>query len=124
MSATTEAESKAAPVPMTASDLIRAVREVAAESPDYVNRGACEYRDANNDPVCLIGHALARFGWHDQMEGNAENIAAVLIYDWKDKVKSTRTQQDWLHSVQKKQDDGAAWSEAVRATDYRMGPIG
>lgn len=118
------AEIYGAPAPMTASDLIQAVRDVTAEHPGHINEGPCEYRDENNDPVCLIGHALARFGWHDQMEGNAENIAAVLVYDWKEKVKSTLTQRDWLHHVQKKQDEGATWAEAVCATDHQMGPIG
>lgn len=117
------AEKYGPPVAMTASDLIGAVRTVAAEHPDRTEK-RCRYRDENNDPVCLVGHALARFGWHDQMTGNEENIAAVLIYDWNETVKSTLTQRDWLHHVQKEQDKGATWGEAVRATDHRMGPIG
>ena len=48
----------------TASDLIRAVREEAAADPDRVYEGpsqtTCEYADANGNPLCLNGHALAR----------------------------------------------------------------
>lgn len=86
------------PAPMTASDLIRTVREIAAAAPDRINAGPREYRDENNAPV--------------------------LAYDWKDEVKSTLAQRDWLHHVQKKQDAGKPWAEAVSRTDHQMGPIG
>lgn len=114
----------------SASDLIRAVREVAADNPDRIYQApdpqVCEYADTAGNPLCLIGHALHRLGRLEQAAnvGNEENIAAILVYDWQDEVKSTRTQRDWLHSVQKAQDTLQPWGEAVRTADQQHGPIG
>lgn len=115
---------------MTASDLIRAVREEAAADPDRVYEGpsqtTCEYADANGNPLCLIGHALARLAWLDRIPevGNAAAISGILTDDWRETMKSTSTQRAWLHYVQKSQDARQSWGQAVDEADHLMGPIG
>jgi hypothetical protein len=61
---------------------------------------------------------MARLAWLDRIPdvGNAAAISGILADDWQDKVKSTPTQREWLHHVQKSQDARQSWGQAVDET--------
>ncbi|RKN35961.1 hypothetical protein [Streptomyces hoynatensis] len=108
---------------ITDEDLARAIREVAAEDPNYVyrrrGRGATSSAKRCNCPICsgcLIGTALHRLGVpletlaqheskpaHEVLDHVAPDVSSYM------KLKATR--------VQRLQDLGATWRQAARRLD-------
>lgn len=101
--------------------VIEAVRAKAAEMPDYVYEGPCEYV-GNGKPACLVGHALWSAGLIDE-DWSAENrdINYVNIrgvnrhYGW----GFDEAEVSWLLDVQHEQDTELPWGLAVNSADER-----
>jgi hypothetical protein len=113
-------------VNFTLDDVVAKVREVAAERPTYVynNEGmsgytsSCFYRHGENRdrPGCIVGQALDRLGYvvPEMMEGSHATFVLHEIFggpsDSEDRVR-------WVRNVQRAQDDGKTWAEAVEKAD-------
>jgi hypothetical protein len=112
-------------------ELIRAVRELAAESPDAVYEtdaaNCCEYtRPAcGNGCGCLIGQAivrcdpdmkesLVRFDDTRSVERKPLELNTGVCLSTSGNIVG----EDWLASVQDRQDNGATWSDAVAGADW------
>lgn len=101
--------------------IIAAIREVAAESPDFVYKGMCQYV-VNGQPGCLVGHALWRLGLIDEgIERYNTNDLKIKAFDlaW----AFDRAELAWLGHVQNRQDRGAPWGVAVKDADEVVWPI-
>lgn len=101
-----------------------AIRKLAAENPDFVYKptevkGGCKY---NSGPVdqhtgklipeyesegCIFGQGLKSLGWDDPRELNIICPIGYLIYG---------CPSPWRH-VQKAQDKGITWGEAILRLD-------
>lgn len=120
---------------MSLSDeaLVGAVRQLAAESPDYVyvnqkgveagNGASCFYvhtKDGELVGGCLIGQAAIRVGvpiadvaeWDDDDSAGADTVLPDSISDGV---------RDWATRVQKLQDVGNTWGFSVRDADRTVG---
>ena len=111
-------------------ELIRAVRELAAESPDAVYEPdaskSCEYtRPAcGNGCGCLIGQAIVRCD--PDMKESLVRFDDIRSVEWEPLELNTVVclstggnivGEDWLASVQDRQDNGATWRDAVAGAD-------
>lgn len=125
-------------------DLITAVREVAAASPDfsylkYNNRNECQYfnyettenmygKITTGQPSCILGQALWRLGYTHTIlpEGRYDS------YNYLGSMINTREfdafakffhmdlepeEIQWLLDVQTGQDTGETWGQAVEGAD-------
>lgn len=113
---------------MDTSALIRAVRAVAAEKSTVVytkdkDGDDCVYREKTGEPSCLIGHAMSQIGQLDLITSDDRNTDDIRHLMLSLQVNFTSTQIEWLEKVQKKQDRGLAWGEAVSMADYEIGSI-
>lgn len=112
-----------------AIQVIKAVREVAAEQPDHVYRkpddaSNCHYVDRDNGdrvPGCLVGQGLWKVGLidgslFDDYDVNGAGVAGILDYV---QIDCLPIQSEWLERVQNRQDAGATWGEAVAYADSR-----
>jgi hypothetical protein len=112
-------------------DLIRAVRELAAESPYAVYEpdtwNSCEYtRPAcGNGSGCLIGQAIVRCD--PDMKESLVRFDDTRIVERKPlelntgmciSTRGNIVGKVWLASVQASQDNGATWSDAVAGADW------
>lgn len=116
---------------ITAADLIREVRIIAAERPDFAyadqpgGDGTCSYfgrstSDHTGQP-CIIGQAFKRLGYEPEglrfgelNEGQNPNINTV-IQTWS--IPASTPESMWLGRVQRKQDHGDNWGTAVANAD-------
>lgn len=119
---------------ITASDLIREVRAVAEEHPDftyaaqagYDPTAGCSYLGVaigNTDGKgCIIGQALER------LEFNMEAVKewelsepgwGTSVFDLMEhfQIPTTYAEKNWLAGVQSSQDHGESWGFAVKSTD-------
>lgn len=107
------------------SELENAVREIAAENPDFVyqqtvidnggNRD-CVYFDEDGCPSCLIGHGLAKLGVVKEDMVDSSNFMAVgQLFGASHGAESVR----WLSDVQFFQDGGYPWGKAVESADVK-----
>lgn len=111
-------------------DLIKAVREVAAENPDHVyksqNGGGCNYTEADGSLGCIVGHAMAKLGKQLPPPGDYDMDMVTSSYvssdAWSDllDVGSASYESRWIRRVQSYQDTGSPWSEAVRLADTEI----
>src|SRR6478736_10091693 len=115
---------------MNTKQLIEAVRKVAAENPgrkfseDYGCKYFEDYYDENEDcfrptskPCCIVGHGFASLGFTSDifMTENTTRVG-VLIADLSNRGEIEGYRQDdthWLADVQRCQDKGLTWAEAV-----------
>ena len=114
--------------------IITTVREIADELPDFVyTRGllpneGCRY-EADGHGDCIIGRALERLGvpiehirWLDTASQDGDGIAVFQIWHqpfWNVPKTEEGKSIFWLSEVQREQDNGAPWGEAVRRADSR-----
>lgn len=118
--------------------LVQAVRELAAERPDFVYKSdpyregpGCLYTLADGTPDCIMGCAMARIGQPlpPQKVGTHEANECTLlnedVYTWYGAlgVGAESVTMKWLASVQNHQDNGYTWEAAVREADARWGKI-
>lgn len=119
------------------SALIEAVRQIAAEQPDFnykehygtwnpyrhENVAACIYFEDTEDKddstaMCLIGRGLEKLGcsaipfWHDE-ELNQRPVASLQAFI----EFESKQDQGWLREAQLQQDCGNSWGEAVQLAD-------
>jgi hypothetical protein len=102
---------------VTADQIIAEVRRLASEQPDFIYqnpaweggiRGFCRYMHGENEPGCIMGHALYNLGLTPPAEGG---VADVVQYDLG--IGLTPSQAKWLSDVQRHQDRGETWATAV-----------
>lgn len=122
------------------TDVIRHIRAVAAEQPDYVyqrvmfamtahsgNEGpVCIYVQRNADgtfsPSCLIGQGLWRAGlidaslWENKLANGSDRAESLLK---RLNIAVSPWQAKWLSWVQRGQDSGQSWGEAVAYADEK-----
>jgi hypothetical protein len=108
----------------TYDDVITAVRELAAEKPDFVytpDAGACLYVHPNSDgtisPGCLIGQAFQRVGVPNEvlLRYNDRNIELVANAGEITDVANIKI--GWLTRIQWYQDNSKTWAYAVQQAD-------
>lgn len=109
-------------VNFTLADLARTLREVAAERPEFVYRNVddpssnrCLYFHSDGEPGCIFGVALHRLGVAREEFGESMNISYYLA-QW---FGGTEFDEAYypFNNVQRSQDNGYTWGEAVRALD-------
>lgn len=96
--------------------LIAAVREIAAENPDFVyddDPYGCVYFDGKGAPSCIMGHACSRLGLlvgePNDVDGDTNISAVAKDLQW----GLDRDELDWLEHVQRSQDRRTPWGECV-----------
>jgi hypothetical protein len=124
----------------TLFDLVDAVREAAAENPDFVYarrdfpncEGVCTYTMSDGTPDCIIGVGLAKCGdpvpaWDEQKFyriSKDREIAGFAKRVWDDYFNPTSESEyiafNWLACVQTRQDAGEAWGEAIEVANSRF----
>lgn len=111
-------------------DVVRKVRELAEEAPDFVYtkgpthidgiwNGGCKYApDEQNPKGCIIGAALSALGvdtaggGFDAFEGLGVTALLRRIH-----LEPSEHQGRWLERVQGHQDSGNTWGAAVAFAD-------
>ena len=109
---------------ITPEQIIAEVRKVAAERPDHVyrnpewpesqTRGFCKYMH-DGEPGCIMGTAFYHLGVTLPEGGDVGNVLMGYfpsIYD-----QLSEEQESWLRSVQRNQDQGSSWADAVIKAD-------
>ena len=108
----------------TAKDVISAIREIAAENPDFTYTedlyGNCKYYPTPGNPMgCIIGAALTRLGFDRQNELQFERTEGSDVVKY---LVGALNKQDerWVSSVQASQDTGTSWANAVIYADAAL----
>ena len=115
----------------TVAGIVQAVREIAAEQPDFKYTdgdevGSCAYgapaNRVGNDLTqgCIIGRAFDRAGfeYHEIIE---LEIIECLGYMGLDSSTNPSDEARWLYRVQFQQDTGETWGDAVAYADRQEG---
>ena len=113
----------------TLEDIRREVLAIADERPDFVYTAqkereglgvgaSCSYTGARlhstDGEACIYGQALTRLGVsQDELMGYSDNIAS-LLYDEFELAEYDDDVAETLNSVQREQDAGMPWGEAVK----------
>ncbi len=125
-------------VNFTISDLIKEVRRLANENPDFVypefkkphNGRTCSYlKSEKSDVGCIFGQAilniqpdLKEFLIHFdcEVDSGIKKCLQTLFPDIDLTYPSTsREQLDWCEKVQDEQDRGSTWGEAIKIANFR-----
>lgn len=118
--------------------LISAVRELAAERPDFVYPAReihagplCYYTTEEGAGDCIIGCAMERIGQPLPTQPRNGNSNCDLLNgpvsepSWERALDNiTEFEFGWLWRVQSKQDSGKSWSTAVREADTWLSNMG
>lgn len=108
------------------TDLIQAVRDIAAGDPDHkyeplteCGHPRCMYWDrALGEPSCLIGRAAFRCGVSGDVLKMWDERSCTLILDiLAENPHGTNKQKEWLGRIQATQDAGMCWSSCVEVAD-------
>ena len=119
---------------ITPANLEQAVRELAAENPDFIYRsvgfdGGCHYfpTPPANPLGCIIGAAVRRLGHDLSQECEGEGAEAVLSDIWGStfhrsgeapyELVRRHLATNWFGRVQVLQDRGHPWLTAVSTAD-------
>jgi hypothetical protein len=98
--------------------IIEGVRAAAAGRPDYIypkDGSGCWYiRDYS--PSCLVGHALWAAGLIDE-DWRGDDYGAIADVVLHEKWPLDEDEVHWLSTVQKNQDIGRPWGDAVAIAD-------
>lgn len=104
-------------IPFTFEQLRDEVIKLANERPDYIYPAQCDehnkkcfYIASGDVPACIFGEAMARLGFDVPEWCEGTNIATVLTNLG---VSFTSLQETWMRTVQRGQDVGTPWGEAV-----------
>ena len=114
---------------ITAKDVVAKVRELAAESPDFVYPTASRGNDVDcfylpderfGQPACIFGQALLALGADREVLARADSNPIgtpvnALLGDLG--VIKDDDSADWFWTVQSKQDTRTPWGEAVWVAD-------
>jgi hypothetical protein len=117
--------------PIDVDKLIQAVRDTAAENPDFVYTQhpegsiTCLYTLEDGTPDCIIGRAMARIGQplppQNPAGGNECTLLNNGVCTWgryeEDPLYGDRNKLNWLATVQGNQDGGFTWEYAVQEAD-------
>lgn len=119
-------------VSVTTDQLVEQIRKEAAAQPDRIGTttqvpgGPCMYGHivgGKYEPVCLVGHAFHALGI-TLRDGNlstsflrAWGNNLLVGYQSADDPEDDLEQRNWIERVQKYQDRGFAWAEAVSRAD-------
>lgn len=110
-----------------ATDVVSEIRKVAAEQPDFIyNDGSldeCLYTEnADGSPGgCIVGRALMRLDVEEEdlVENDGQYASRVLS---ELDISGNSLVMHWIDEVQRVQDGGKTWAEAVQSADayYRV----
>ena len=117
----------------TPQDIVREIRTLAQERPDYVYEGVgdtstCSYvTGADGGPGCLVGQALQRLGVPREtlaeVEGDIDLNGGLgvrrLLTALLGPVHLQRA-VSWIERVQDAQDSGSRWHDAVASADVEV----
>ncbi|ORL77804.1 hypothetical protein A5N75_08210 [Prescottella equi] len=109
--------------------LVAAVRELAAEKPDFVyeapGRGECKYvhRTPEGHLVggCIVGQAALKVGMPIEVLAELDDSEEPQVEFSFRQFELGALALRWLHQVQFKQDLGERWGSAVLAADRVVG---
>lgn len=115
---------------VTLADVVAAVRVNAVEDPEFVYTstadGSCfNWPTPDNPKGCIVGAAFTLLRV-DQQWANRGRVSGLdardlcyraNLYDSDDLDRETQGKLDWLDCVQKEQDAGMAWADAVANAD-------
>lgn len=106
---------------ITATELVGAVRDVAARYPERTIGNEPCYYIFDDCPVCLLGHALIGLGVEPDslLPYNTDTINQV-VEALLPEVGRSPAVVDWLRLVQENQDRGWKWSTAVKDADWSV----
>lgn len=107
------------------TELVKAIRDLAAESPDFVYTrqevdpdslsAPCNYwPDEKNPQGCIVGAAMRKIG-HSLDGIEFRGVAAFTALE--DLALFQPSTGLWVNNVQSWQDKGLTWSEAVKKAD-------
>ena len=110
----------------TVADIVAAVREIAAEQPDFRyttdDEEPCAYgapagqKGSDLTQGCIVGRAFDRAGFEYHEVQEAE-IIECLAFMGLDSAYDPSPEAQWLYCVQTQQDSGATWGDAVADAD-------
>lgn len=107
---------------LNATDVVSEIRKVAAEQPDFIyNDGSlteCLYtQNADGSPGgCIVGRALMRLDVEEEdLVKNDGRFASRVLPELG--ISGDYYVMNWIDKVQKVQDVGDTWAEAVQAAD-------
>jgi hypothetical protein len=112
-------------VDFTTKDVVREVRRIAAENPDFVYtpslNGICSYHATEGNPQgCIIGAALKSLGVDvDVLAGPANTILRHLGLEGVFYIEDVSREAEWVQTVQSCQDCRKPWGEAVSLASER-----
>lgn len=104
--------------------LIKIIRDLAAEKPDFVYERPGNYHDGkgcvyvhDGQPSCIVGHAMWRAGLIDDSFENMNYNHHGFGGHIPGMKTLTGREVQWLEEVQGNQDCGETWSDAVLNAD-------
>lgn len=113
-------------------EVIDALRRLGKEKAEQTAPGSLMVRNSGV-PMCIVGHALVDLGvkieQHDtrydgeqlfvngQVVGDASDTVSEMQWNLLGIRKPTPQQEWWAENVQRKQDDGMAWGDAIASAD-------
>lgn len=118
------------------SNIVTEVRRIAAEYPDFVYTETkmpvgsiwvtrCFYSPNESNPNgCIIGFAMRNLGMSvDEFDTNHDSISAETVIPLRLGLSDSAEFEalEWLNTVQRRQDHGKSWSEAVVSADGAEG---
>jgi hypothetical protein len=105
---------------VTFDSIEKAVRELAAENPDFEydkgSHAVCQYNPDEAQPGCLFGQAFIRIGRKlpDSASGGINSVLSSFG------IEASPKQRDWAGEVQGRQDRGVSWAKAVKDADVAV----
>lgn len=120
----------------TIAEIESKVRELASENPDFrytPHNGSCYYTrgpEGEEGPGCIVGQALLAAGvdfdvlreFDDSAKASGIRFVARALADQGKIVMPNFHDAEWLNTVQRDQDKGLTWSEAVVNADTEVSP--
>jgi hypothetical protein len=116
---------------MTVHVSMQQARDLAAmaveeRGPDYIydtNEFGCVYFAAPNEPSCMVGYILHRLGIDSEelYESCVNNDAGVVTLVNTDIISCDLGVQEYLTTLQTKQDVGECWANAYLEAENELG---
>jgi hypothetical protein len=111
---------------MEIKKVIKEVRRLASENPDYVytnnkdenGRTICLYLASADQPGCIFGQALTRLGVVIPIDLEGRSIDFIFWRIGRIELPGADSALvDWCSEVQRGQDSGLAWAKAIHGAD-------
>lgn len=115
---------------VTTQDLINEVRKIAKEKPDFVyatpfTKGCSYFGRQIGDPTgqcCIMGQAFKNLNIDtsniDETPVGVSTVGDLILSEAIPVTYLNESQVEWLDNVQRLQDEGFPWGEAVSSVDF------